>query len=204
MSIGLEPGLTFPDFELPDENGTLHKLSDLQGSNPMVVLLARGEHCPRERQHQKELLKFHEWCATALTELVAIVPGTLHDTKKLRMSTGGHWPFLCDVDLEVQRTFDIAEYVDQKHAAATVPHTVLLAPGLVIEKVYCGFWFWGRPSAYDLWADLREVRRKINPDFDPTVPEVRAAWYARHPEVKPKPKRQAPSRRPAAKKRVRA
>ena len=185
MSIGLEPGITIPDFELPDPEGDLHRLSELQGANPLVLSLARGEHCPRERQHQRELLRFHEWCGTALTELVTICPGTLHDVKKLRMSTGSHWQYLCDVDLEVQRQFDIAEYVDQKHTA-TVPHTVILAPGLEIEKVYCGFWFWGRPSPYDLWADLRTLRIRINADFDPTVPEVRAAWYERHPEVKPK------------------
>jgi len=188
MSKGLEPGLTFPDFELPDENGTPHRLSEIQGKNPMVVLLARGEHCPRERQHQRELLPFYEWCGTALTELVTICPGTLHDVKKLKMSTGSHWPYLCDVDDEVQRTFDIREYVDQHHETATVPHAVVLAPGLVIDKVYVGFWFWGRPSPYDLWADLRDLRMRVNADFDPTIPAVRKAWYAAHPDAKPQPK----------------
>ncbi len=199
MSKGLEPGSVFPDFELPDEDGRLHRLSDIQGANPMVVLLARGEHCPRERQHQRELLRFREWCATALTELVTICPGTLHDVKKLRMSTGAHWPYLCDVDNAVQSAFDIEEYVDQHHATATVPHTVVLAPGRVIDKVYVGFWYWGRPSPYDLWADLRDLRSRINADFDPTVPEVRAAWFARHPDVKPR-RRAAPRAKPAAKK----
>jgi peroxiredoxin len=204
MSIGLEPGLTIPDFVLPDEEGTMHRLSDLQGKNPMVLLLGRGEHCPRERQHQRELLKFHEWCATALTELVTVVPNTLHDTKKLRMTTGAHWTFLADVDQEVQRTFDIEEYVDTHHETATVPHTLVLAPGLVIHKVYVGFWYWGRPSPYDLWADLRDLRREINADFDPTVPAVRTAWFERHPEAKPRPapRTARPAKRRRAKERV--
>ena len=60
MSRNLEPGMTLPDFELPDENGDMHKLSELQGENPMILLLGRGEHCPRERQHQREMLKFWE------------------------------------------------------------------------------------------------------------------------------------------------
>lgn len=205
MSIGLEPGSVFPDFELPDPDGNLHRLSDLQGSNPMVVLLARGEHCPRERQHQRELLPFYEWCGTALTELVTICPGGLHDVRKLKMTTGSHWPYLCDVENVVQQTFDIEEYVDRHHETSTVPHTVILGPGRVIDKVYVGFWFWGRPSPYDLWADLRDLRSRINADFDPTVPEVRAAWFAKHPEAEPKPRRAAarpqakkpPARRPA-------
>ncbi len=195
MSQGLHPGATIPDFKLPDPDGNLHRLSKLQGANPMVLLLARGEHCPRERQHQRELLPFYEWCGTALTELVTICPGSLHDVRKLRMSTGSHWPYLCDVDLEVQRTFDIEEYVDTRHPA-TVPHTLVLRPGLEIDKVYVGFWYWGRPSPYDLWADLRELRKRVNPDFDPTLPDVRAAWEAKHPDkVKAKGKAHA---RPAA------
>jgi peroxiredoxin len=190
MSTGLHPGAIFPDFELPDEEGNMHRLSEVQGKNPMVVQLGRGEHCPRERQHHRELLRFHEWCATALTELVTILPNDLHDVLKLKMTTGAHWLFLSDRDLEVQQTFDIDEYVDNHPAAATVPHTVILSPGLVIEKVYVGFWFWGRPSVYDLWTDLREVRRKIDANFDPTLPDVREAWFAAHPEVTPRPRRE--------------
>ena len=102
MLKNLKPGDTFPDFELPDENGVMYRLSDLQGSNPMVVQLGRGEHCPRERQHHRELLKFHEWCGLLESELVTIVPNDLHDTLKLKMTTGGHWTFLADVDLQVR------------------------------------------------------------------------------------------------------
>ena len=54
MSEKLQPGLTLPDLELPDDEGTMHLLSELQGEDPMIVLLGRGEHCPRERQHQRE------------------------------------------------------------------------------------------------------------------------------------------------------
>jgi peroxiredoxin len=181
MSKGLTPGAVLPDFELPDHTGTARKLSDLQGDNPMVVLLARGEHCPRERQHQRELVKFYEWCAVAYTELVTILPNDLHEVSKLRISTGAYWPHLSDADLEVQSTLDIREYTDTHHTA-TVPHTLVLAPGLVIDKVYVGYWYWGRPSAYDLWQDLRELLPRITTDFDPTLPEVRASWEAAHSE----------------------
>ena len=58
-----------------------------------------------------------------------------------------------------------------------MPHTLLLSPGLVVEKVYVGYWFWGRPCPEQLWADLGEMRR-IKPDFDPTMPEARAEWEA--------------------------
>jgi peroxiredoxin len=58
-STWIEPGSEFPDFELPDENGVMHKLSELQGDDVMVLLIGRGEHCPRERQHQRVMVEFH-------------------------------------------------------------------------------------------------------------------------------------------------
>jgi peroxiredoxin len=199
MLKDLNPGDTFPDFELPDEDGQMHRLSALQGANPMVVQLGRGQHCPRERQHHRELLRFHEWCGVLESELVTIVPNNLHDTLKLKMTTGAHWTFLADVDLEVRRTLGIEEYVDDRHTAS-VPHTVVLGPDLEIHKIYVGFWFFGRPSVYELWEDMREVRMRHDRDFDPLAPGVRDEWEARHPEpaVRRSPKRKRPRVKAAA------
>jgi peroxiredoxin len=176
MSKGLNVGDVLPDFELPDENGVMHSLSELQGDDALVLMLGRGEHCPRERQHQREMQHFHQWCPVAFTSLVTVLPNEAHDVFKLRASTGASWPYLCDTDLEVQRTFDIHEYTDTHHDYATVPHTVVLGPGLRVEKVYVGYWFWGRPSPQQLWGDLQELAMRVYDDFDPTLPEVRAKW----------------------------
>src|ERR671937_438496 len=107
MNPSLTPGATLPDFELPDDTGTIRRLSELQGDDPMVLMLGRGEHCPRERQHQREMIKFHQWSAVAFTKMATILPNSLHDTNKLRISTGAFWPYLADEDLEVQRTLGI-------------------------------------------------------------------------------------------------
>jgi peroxiredoxin len=177
MLKGLQPGDTFPDFELPDENGDLHRLSELQGDDVMVVMLGRGEHCPRERQHQREMLRFHEWSSVSFTQMVTVLPNDLHDVYKLKISTGAPWTFLADSGLELQTALDIREYTDPHHPA-NVPHTLVLSPGLVIEKVYVGYWFWGRPSPYRLWSDLGELLARIKPDFDPLTDEARAAYAA--------------------------
>jgi peroxiredoxin len=177
MLKGLQIGDTFPDVALPDENGRVHRLSTLQGDDVLVLMLGRGEHCPRERQHQRELLRFHEWSSVGFGQMVTVLPNDLHDVYKLKISTGAHWTFLADADLELQTRLDIREYTDPHHAA-TVPHTVLLSPGLVIEKVYVGYWFWGRPSPYRLWDDLGDLLARIKPDFDPTTAEARAAYAA--------------------------
>ena len=178
MSKNLEPGTTIPDFELPDENGETHSLSEIQGDNMLVLHLSRGEHCPRERMHHREMLRFYEWCSLAFTELVSLMPNTQHDALRLKIGTGAHWTFLADEDLEAQRHFDIREYTDTHHDA-NVPHTLVLAPGLVVDKVYVGYWFWGRPTPYQLWEDLQDLFRRIKPDFDPLAEEARAVATAR-------------------------
>jgi peroxiredoxin len=177
MSEGLPPGSVLPDFALPDENGVMHRLSQLQGDDSMILMLGRGEHCPRERQQQREMVRFHQWCPVAFTQLVTVLPNDLHDVYKLRISTGAHWPYLADVDLEVQRAFEIEEYTDPHHQA-TVPHTLVAAPGLVVDKVYVGYWFWGRPTPFQLWEDLQDLPRRTKDDLDPTTEQARATWMA--------------------------
>jgi peroxiredoxin len=171
----IKVGATLPDFELPDENGDLQRLSELQADDVMVLMLGRGEHCPRERQHQREMLRFYEWCSVAFTQLVTVLPNDLHDVYKLKISTGAHWTYLADAELEVQNALDIREYTDPIHDA-NVPHTLVLAPGLVIDKVYVGYWFWGRPNPYQLWEDVGDLFRRIKPDFDPTTAAAKRAW----------------------------
>jgi peroxiredoxin len=177
MSKGLEPGIAFPDYELPDERGVLHRLSELQGDDPLVVHLSRGEHCPRERQHHRELLRLQEWLPVAFTSMVTILPGVLHDAYKLKISTGAFWTFLADHEYFVQAAHEIDEYTDTHHRA-TVPHTLVLGAELEIDKVYCGYWYWGRPSSYQLWLDLQDLTRRTKADYDPSTPEVRVAWEA--------------------------
>ncbi|MGV8973609.1 MAG: peroxiredoxin family protein [Rhodoglobus sp.] len=180
MSKGLTIGATLTDFRLPDDAGREWRLSELQGENAMVLQLGRGEHCPRERQHHQELLKLQAMIPVAFTTLVTVLPNDQHDTNKMKIGTGAWWTFLSDADLEVQRALEIDEYTDPHHAA-TVPHTLVLAPGLVIDKVYCGYWYWGRPSVPQLWVDLQDLFRRTKADFDPTTAEARATWQASQP-----------------------
>jgi hypothetical protein len=57
-----------------------------------------------------------------------------------------------------------------------IPHVIVLEPGLVIYKIYNGYWFFGRPTLEELRQDMREVTRRCRPDWDITTPELRAAW----------------------------
>jgi peroxiredoxin len=56
MRSDIRPGSVFPDYSLSDHAGTVRTLSELQGRDSLILLLARGNYCPEE--HQRHLRRF--------------------------------------------------------------------------------------------------------------------------------------------------
>ena len=48
MRADIVASAVFPDYELTDDTGKRRKLSDLQGPDPMVLVLSRGGYCPKD------------------------------------------------------------------------------------------------------------------------------------------------------------
>ena len=172
MRPDIVPGATFPDYELPDHTSTPRRLSELQGEDPLILTLARGHYCPKEHQQHLELAAFYPKIAVAYTQIATIATDDHHTLQEFRASVGAQWTFLSDPGRTVQKDLDIQEYTDPEHDPM-IPHTLVLKPGLVIHRIYNGYWFWGRPSVVDLWHDLREVSREIRPDWDLSTPGLR-------------------------------
>jgi peroxiredoxin len=177
MRSDIAPGGTFPDYELPDQDRVTRRLSEIQGDDPMIVTLARGHYCPKEHQQHLELAANYAKIAVAYTQIVTISTDDHHTSQEFRASVGAQWPFLEDPERTVQQDLDIKEYTDPERDPM-IPHTLVLKPGLVIHRIYNGYWFWGRPSFVDLWHDLREVTRETRPDWDLATPGLREAWEA--------------------------
>ena len=175
MSSILTSGGVFPDYELPDQDGVLQRLSVLQGIDPMVVVLSRGEYCPKDQVQMRGLVEFQKSLDVGYASLVTIATDSPQTLQAWRDEIGATWPFLSDSDRRVQRDLDIVEYTDPRHNAM-IPHTLVLAPGLRIHRVYMGYWFWGRPTNDELHHDLREVVRTCRPDWDIASAELRADW----------------------------
>jgi len=175
MRADIAPGARLSDYELTDHTKTRRRLSELQGNNPMILILARGNFCPKDHQQHLELAAFYPKIAVAYTEIVTISTDNIYELNEFRDSVGAQWTFLSDQRRVIQKDLDIQEYTDSHHDPM-IPHTLVLEPNLVIHKVYNGYWFWGRPSTAELWQDLREVSRKVRPDWDPTAPGLRADW----------------------------
>jgi peroxiredoxin len=174
MRPDIIPGAIFPDYELADQTAKRHKLSELQRQDPMVLVLSRGGHCPRDRRQAELLIQLHRELEVGYCRIVTISTDNITETTEYPSGVGAHWPFLSDAGRMVQKVLDIAEYTDPDHNPM-IPHTIVLEPGLVLYKIYNGYWFFGRPTLEELRQDLRAVLKKCRPDWDITTPEMKEA-----------------------------
>jgi peroxiredoxin len=175
MRPDIVKGAIFPDYDLPDQTGKHRKLSELQRGDPLIVMLSRGSFCPKDRRQLEGLVQLHREMEVGYCRLCTISTDNLLETNELRSGVAAHWPFLSDPGRKIQKDLDIAEYTDPTHDPM-IPHTIVLEPGLVVYKIYNGYWFFGRPTIEELRLDLRAVLQKCRPDWDLTSPEARAAW----------------------------
>jgi peroxiredoxin len=178
MRDDIVEGATFPDYELPDHTGVKRKLSSLQDGDPMALMPGRGVWCPKDRQQLHELVRFSAQCAVGFTRIATITTDNLMLSNDLRLGVGADWPFLHDEKRIIQKDLKIQEYTDP-YNDPMIPHTFVLEPGLKIYKIYNGHWYWGRPSTAELHQNLREITRKICPDYKIDTPEMRAKWEQR-------------------------
>ncbi len=175
MREDINVGATFPDYELTDHTGKRRQLSELQGDDPMILVLSRGHFCPKDRRQLRNYVDFYPELKVGYTKIVTISTDNLIEANEFRDALGAQWPFLSDPRRKVQKDLSIQEYTDPHHDPM-VPHTLVLEPGLKVFKIYNGYWNWGRPSVEDLRRDLRELFQKIRPDWDISDPELREAW----------------------------
>src|ERR687884_601434 len=106
MRADIVPGWVFPDYELPDHTTKRRKLSELQGEDPMVLVLSRGGFCPRDRRQHEGLVALHRELEVGYCRLVTISTDSLTETSEYRSGVGAHWPFLSDAGRKVQKDLE--------------------------------------------------------------------------------------------------
>ena len=130
----------------------------------MILVLSRGGFCPKDRRQAEGLVQLHRELEVGYCRLVTISTDNITETNEYRTGVGAHWPFLSDAGRKVQKDMDIAEYTDAAHNPM-ISHAILLEPGLVIYKIYNGYWLFGRPTLEELRQDMREITRRCRPDW---------------------------------------
>ena len=108
MRADIAPGGTFPNYELTDHTKTPRSLSELQGDDPLILVLARGHYCPKDHQQHVELAAAYPKIAVAYTQIVTISTDNILETREFRASVGAQWTFLSDAGLSHWKIGQIA------------------------------------------------------------------------------------------------
>src|ERR1700730_1580973 len=125
MRADIVPGATFPDYELTDHTRTRRRLSELQGNDPMILILSRGHYCPKDHQQHLEMAAFYLKINVAYTKIVTISTDNILETNGFCDGIASQWTFLSDSGRKVQQDLDIQESTDPHHNPM-IPHTLVL------------------------------------------------------------------------------
>jgi len=88
MRSDIVPGAVFPDYELSDHRGKRRKLSELQGGDPMILVLSRGSFCPKDRRQAEGLVQLHRELEVGYCRLVTISTDNITETNEYRSGIG--------------------------------------------------------------------------------------------------------------------
>ncbi|MDY8135132.1 redoxin domain-containing protein [Aquimarina sp. 2201CG5-10] len=174
MPNTLQPKDTFPDFELPDHNGKLKKLSSFtkqseadkrygfKNGYPIIVIFSRGFFCPRDQQQFRMLQEFEDELRVNFCNIVSISADEPIISSAFRAGLDVKWTFFSDVDRQLIKQLHILDETEGEYAYRSLPFTFVLKPDLKIHKVYNGWYFVGRPTIEELRQDLRAIMQEMD------------------------------------------
>ena len=103
MRADIVPGAIFPDYSLTDHTGKRRTLSELQGPDPLILVLSRGGFCPKDRRQAEGLALLHREMEVGHCRLVTISTDNVVETNEYRTGVDAHWTFLSDAGRMVQK-----------------------------------------------------------------------------------------------------
>jgi hypothetical protein len=118
---------------LRDHTGRSRRLSEIQGDDLMIIVLAREAYSAKDQVQHEGLV----WAVAGDEARGRLGPhGDDHQHgpaggAELSNSVRAEWPFLADPGRIVKRDLEIAEYTDPAHDQM-VPHTIVCEPGLIV------------------------------------------------------------------------
>lgn len=164
MRDDLTPGGVIPDLELPDHTGNVRRLSELSAGDPLVLTFYRGFWCPKEQAFFRRLVPLQDEAEVAYTSFVSVSIDPPEVAAAFRAGLGARWTFLSDAGRRYADELDLVETTDTIHRPY-VPTAFTLSPERTIHRVYNGYWYWGRPTNEQLRTDLRDISRRLRPDW---------------------------------------
>lgn len=113
----------------------------------------------------RHFVEFQKELAINYCKLVVVSVDAPEVNAAFRTGLDAEFPFLSDHDRKVVKALDMTE-TSKSRGVTAMPYTFSLMPDLTIHNLYCGYWYLGRPTLDELRRDLREMMRKVRPDFE--------------------------------------
>jgi hypothetical protein len=163
--------MAFPDYELPDHTGRPRRLSEVQGDDPMIIVLAREAYSAKDQvQHEGLVQLWREMKpGVGYCGMVTITTTDPQEALNYRNGVGAEWPFLADPGRVVQRgVHRPGARPDGRRDRPLLPARAGLAPG-------CPGW----RSAQELRSGERRRPPRAGPDAcaAPAEPLVRRSGH---------------------------
>jgi peroxiredoxin len=166
MRADLVPGNQFPDVRLPEHTGKERALSEIAKEQPLVLGFVRGWWCPKEQVRLRNLVEAQHELQREYGRIAVATVDEPYVNGAFRAGIGADFPFLSDEERKVAGELDLIELTDELHRPF-LPYTFVLDSNRVIRNIWCGFWYWGNPTAEELRQGLREITRREQPTYDP-------------------------------------
>jgi peroxiredoxin Q/BCP len=102
----IENGILAPDFELPDETGTLRRLSDFRGKPVVLYFYPKDDTpgCTAEACNFRDDYSAYE---KAGVEILGVSPDTVKSHLKFKQKFGLPFPLLADKDHKVCELYEV-------------------------------------------------------------------------------------------------
>jgi peroxiredoxin len=114
----------------------------------------------------RHYVRFQEELAINYCKLAVVSVDSPEVNAAFRTGLGAEYTFLSDQERKVVQQLDMTE-TSKSRGITAIPYTFSLLPDLTVHNVYCGYWYVGRPTLDELRMDLRDMMKKVRPDFDP-------------------------------------
>jgi len=153
-------GERMPGFVLPDENGSIVRMSDLLRHGPLVINFHRGHWCPYCRMNLRAIARENDAIGAAGGRVVVIQPDRQQFAERMQADAGARMPVLTDIDNGYALALNLAIWV-----------------GPDITKMYArsGYdlpryqgndaWMVPIPATFVVGRDGKVAARFIDPDF---------------------------------------
>ena len=104
--MSIQNGIPAPDFELPDESGTLRKLSDFRGK-PVVLYFYPKDDTPGCTTEACNFRDDYSAYQNADVTILGVSPDSVRSHVKFKEKYGLPFPLLADEDHKVSELYDV-------------------------------------------------------------------------------------------------